>query len=75
MLNAALHYHPSQFQLPVIIDVKTNLHVDNIVSGADSEELAVTYYLEARSMIIEAKFNPRSWVSNSKQLKALAMYK
>ena len=50
MLNAALHYHPSQFQLPVIIDVKINLYVDNIVSGADSEELAVTYYLEARSM-------------------------
>ena len=38
MLSATLHYHLYQFQSPVAIDMKTNLYVGNIVSGADSEE-------------------------------------
>ena len=72
MLSATLHCHLNEFQSPVATDMKNNLYVDNIISGTDGETQAVKYYSEARSMMLEAKFNLRSCASNSKQLQAIA---
>ena len=73
ILNAVLSYHLDQFKSPVAADMKRNLHADNIISGVSSESLATEYYTEARSTTLQAKFNLRSWASNSKELQALAM--
>ena len=72
MLSATLHCHLNQFQSHVATDMKNNLYVDNIISGTDGEAQAIQYYSEARSIMLDAKFNLRSWASNSKQLQALA---
>ena len=72
MLSATLHYHLDSYDTPTAHDMKQNLYVDNIISGCNIEEQAVLYYKEARSIMNQAKFNLRSWASNSHQLQSLA---
>ena len=72
MLSTTLHCHLKEFRSPVATDMKNNLYVDNIISGADGETQAVKHYLEARSMMLEAKFNLQSLASNSKQIQSIA---
>ena len=71
MLNATLDLHLSKFSSQVAQDMKTNLYVDNLISGCNSEKEAIDYYKKARSILCEAKFNLRSWSSNSCQLRAV----
>lgn len=72
ILSATLHYHLNSYNTPIAHDMKQNLYVDNIISGCNTEEQAVQYYKEARSIMNRAKFNLRSWASNSHQLRSLS---
>ena len=72
MLNATLQCHLNTFNTPIAHDMKRNLYVDNIISGCDTEEQVIHYYKEARAIMNQAKFNLRSWASNSHQLQSLA---
>ena len=72
MLNATLQHHLNSFDTSIARDMKRNLYVDNIISGCDSEDQVVEYYKEARTIMNQAKFNLRSWASNSNQLQSLA---
>ena len=72
MLNAVLQYHLKQYNSPVSKDMLSNLYVDNIISGCDTEQAAVAYYRQARTIIGEARLNLRSWSSNSAELTAAA---
>ena len=69
MLSATLHCYLNQFQLHVATDMEYNFYMDNIISGTDDEAQAIQY---SRSIMLDAKFNLRSWESNSKQLQSLA---
>ena len=68
MLNAAITYHLKQNESSTSSDLIHNLYVDNVVSGSHSEEAAVDYFIQSRSILGKANFNLRSWASNSKQL-------
>ena len=72
ILNATLHHHLGKFKSSVALDMKSNLYVDNIVSGVSEEALAINYYKESRLIMKQAKFNLRAWASNSNQVQALA---
>ena len=72
MLNAAITYHLQQNDSPTSRDLIHNLYVDNVVSGTHSEEAAVDYFINSRSVLGNANFNLRSWASNSKQLNNMA---
>ena len=72
MLHAALHYHLTKNPSPVADDMQTNLYVDNVISGCNSEEEAVSYYKISRTVMSQANFNLRTWASNSTQLQNLA---
>ena len=72
MLNAVLQYHLRRYNSDVSRDMQSNLYVDNVVSGCNSEQTAVNYYREARSIMPSARFNLCSWSSNSTALKAIA---
>ena len=72
MLNATIHHHLQQFELPIAVDMFTNLYVDNVISGCNSHDQAIRYYQMARSIISEANFNLRAWASNCPQLNTLA---
>ena len=51
--------------------MQSNLYVDNVISGSNSEEV-VSYYKKSRALISQANFNLRSWASNNIQLQNLA---
>jgi len=68
MLFAVLNHHLLQYNTHVSHTIRSNLYVDNIVTGCDTEKGALQFYKQARSMLCEAKFNLRAWASNSKLL-------
>ena len=73
MLNAVLQYHLRQYNIAVSRDMLSNLYVDNIISGCDTEQAAVNYYRTARAIMCDAQLNLRSWSSNSAELTAAAV--
>ncbi|XP_065900135.1 uncharacterized protein [Dysidea avara] len=44
MLNAVLRYHLEQYKSMVSHDMLSNLYVDNIITGCDSEQVSLDYY-------------------------------
>ena len=72
ILNSVINYHLSQYTSPIAQDMLNSLYVDNIISGCDTEENIMEYYATARAIMQDAKFNLRSWASNSQLLAAKA---
>ena len=72
MLNAAISYHLHQNDSTTSRDLLRNIYVDNVVSGSCTEEAAIEYFKQSRSVLGSANFNLRSWASNSKQLNSMA---
>lgn len=72
MLNAVLQYHLRQHNSVVSHDMQSNLYVDNVISGCETEQAVVNYYREARFIMSSTRFNLHSWSSNSTELKAIA---
>ena len=68
MLNAAISYHLHQNDSTTSRDLLQNIYVDNVVLGSCTEEAAIEYFKQSRSVLGSANFNLRSWASNSKQL-------
>ena len=68
VLYATIHHHLQQHNTQLAHDILHNLYVDNVLSGRPSENDIIHYYHNARSLLSEACFNLRSWVTNSQQL-------
>ena len=54
MLFATLHYHLRQHSTPLSCNIQANLYVDNVVSGCETEQQAIQYLEEARSLMSSA---------------------
>ena len=72
MLNAAISYHLHQNDSSTSRDLLHNIYVDNVVSGSYTEEAAVNYFNQSRSILSSANFNLSSWASNSSLLNSVA---
>ena len=68
MLFAVLNHQLLQYNTYTSHIICSNLYVDNVVTGCDTEKEALRFYEQACSMLCEAKFNLRAWASNSKLL-------
>ena len=68
ILGAVLDLHLSNSPLQVAADMRDNIYVDNILSGCNTEEELLAYYSQSRDVMSQAKFNLRSWSTNSKRL-------
>ena len=68
MLGAVLDLHLSKSHLQTAADMRENIYVDNILSGCSTEEDLLAYYSQSRDLMSQAKFNLRSWSTNSQQL-------
>ena len=73
MLSSALKFHLTQNVSATSKDLLHNLYVDNLVSGCESEEAAIQYFTESRSVLSSAGFNLRSWSSSSPLLQTTAL--
>ena len=65
ILFATLHH---LYDTPLSRNIRSNLYVDNIVTGCETESQAIQFFQEARSMMCNAGFNLRAWTSNSESL-------
>ena len=68
ILGAVLDLHLSNSPLQVAADMRDNIYVDNVLSGCNTEEELLAYYSQSRDVMSQAKFNLRSWSTNSKRL-------
>ena len=73
MLYATLCQHFMQYKTSISTDILKNLYVDNIIAGGGSETHLVEFYKSARSLMMAAKFNLRTWASNTQQLNSLTL--
>ena len=64
MLNATLKFHLTQNANATSRVLFHNLYVDNLVSGCESEEAAIEYFTESRSVLSSTGFNLHSWASS-----------
>ena len=52
--------------------MKKNIYVDDLLSGVEIDNEAVTYYERSRTLMSPVGFNLRSWTSNNAALQSLA---
>lgn len=71
LLNATIKYHIDKYcssHSEVVKTLLQSIYVDDVVSGADSEEEAYTLYSTSKEILSHASFNLRKFVSNSASL-------
>ena len=71
MLAAVLDLHLSKADSPVAIDMKSNIYIDKIQSGCNTEEELLMYNKLSQEPSSQANFNLWSWSSNSHHLQAV----
>ena len=70
LLNASLRHHISQYNAdPEFVENLLNsFYVDDLVSGEESVERALSLYQKSKKRLSEGGFNLRKWISNSPKL-------
>ena len=72
ILNAILKKHLDSIHNPVTEKMKTNIYVDNLATGSDSEDEASTFLERSRLIMSPVGFNLRAWNSNNPTVRASA---
>ncbi|CAB3989911.1 Hypothetical predicted protein [Paramuricea clavata] len=52
--------------------IREDIYVDDLVSGAQDDDEAVSFYTKARTLMTPGGFNLRSWASNNPVVKTIA---
>lgn len=60
ILYATLCHHLQQYNTPLFHNIQSNLYVDNIISGCETEIQKVKYYHKARGIMSSVKFTANS---------------
>ncbi|CAG2200102.1 unnamed protein product [Mytilus edulis] len=67
LLLPTLDYHLDTYKNATAANIRENIYLDNVITGVDSTENAVTLYKEATQIFSDASMNLREWVSNSQK--------
>ncbi len=73
ILLSVIKHHLKVFPTPTAIDMDLNISVDNLISGCDSTEEALDYYVMSNSILIKAGLNLQSWSSNEQTINVRAV--
>ncbi|KAG1682986.1 hypothetical protein GQR58_010380 [Nymphon striatum] len=66
LLNATIRHHLSKYPpSDVVTELRDNLYVDDLISGADTDIEACQIFEEARGIFGAAQFSLSQWTSNS----------
>lgn len=71
LLNATLRYHLEKYMdthPDTVRRLLDSTYVDDIVTGADTEDDAFELYVQSKSIFLDGAFNLRKFVTNSEQL-------
>ncbi|XP_052699402.1 uncharacterized protein LOC128176925 [Crassostrea angulata] len=72
ILSATLMKHFQENANETSSLLEQNLYVDNVLASFQSEETAMKFYKESRTLLAAGGFNLRSWSSNSEMLQNLS---
>jgi hypothetical protein len=73
LLNATIRHHLQQYsqtQPELVQKISKSMYVDDLVTGADTEEQALQMFQDSKRMLKEGGFNLRKFCSNSVSLQA-----
>lgn len=65
LLAATIESHLSSYKTHLADQIKNDIYVDNLITGANTVVEAMTVYSESKQMFREASMNLREWISNS----------
>ena len=68
LLAATIRYHLAKVNNPVSMDIDKNLYVDNLITGLQTVEEAISYYKQCKVIFNNASMNMCKWVSNSNEV-------
>lgn len=68
LLGATIEAHLDSYGTPITEKLKNDLYVDNLITGASSDEDAIVLYKSAKDIFTEATMNLREWLSNSERV-------
>lgn len=68
--NLTKHFQEDANEISSLLE--QNLYVDNVLTSFQSEETAMKFYKESRTLLAAGGFNLRSWSSNSGMLQNLS---
>ncbi|CAC5396420.1 unnamed protein product [Mytilus coruscus] len=67
-LCATIESHLNKYNTPTAEQIKNNMYVDNLITGANTVTDALTHYSESKQIFKDAFMNLREWISNSQSL-------
>ena len=68
LLGATIECHLNSYKSPLANQLKENTYMDNVISGTNTLEEAISLYRGAKSMFNDAKMNLREWMTNSEDV-------
>ena len=73
ILNATIKKHLDSIHNPVAEKMKTDIYVDNLVTGSDREDEASSFLERSRLIMSPVGLNLRAWNSNNPAIRASAV--
>ena len=64
LLGATLDFHLKLYQSDTAENIRENIYVDNVITGAKSAEEAIHFYKNSKQIFAQAAMNLRDWTSN-----------
>ena len=68
LLASTICIHLLQYDTPTSEDIRNNLYVDNLISGAESFNESIEYYGEVKEIFKGAPMNMCKWLSHNKEV-------
>ena len=66
LLGATIYHRLCKEKSPVSSDVERNLYVDNLITGVDTAEEAISYY-KVKTLFSNASMNTCKWASSNER--------
>ncbi|XP_052762173.1 uncharacterized protein LOC128204805 [Mya arenaria] len=71
LLSATIEHHLDTYETEVAEKLKSDIYMDNLVTGTDSVGDAKDLYRDSKDMFNEAQMNLQEWNTNSVELKSV----
>ncbi|XP_060572066.1 uncharacterized protein LOC132730216 [Ruditapes philippinarum] len=65
LLGATVDFHLKCYENPVAENLRNNIYLDNVITGAENTSEAIQLYTKSRAMFADASMNLREWITNS----------
>ncbi|CAG2219415.1 unnamed protein product [Mytilus edulis] len=68
LTKATIESHLNKYNTPTAEQIRNNIYVDNLITGANTVTDALTHYSESKQIFKDASMNLREWISNSQSV-------